>query len=525
MNRNPGWGFRLTLLTCFITVPLWLAYWLITTRYAILDDALIHLHYASMLRQHHFITFDGIQHGFGTSSLLYVSLLAVLRGFFTGPLLVKVVSDISYCCLLGTIFGLIYRFRSNRLSQILLAGLSLCLMSPMGIRWSTDGMETSLTNLAVVCLLIIMRKEQEERPLSILRIPLLVLFGAAIVFLRIELALIVALSALSIFAAKMYSERSWLRALFEASPLPLGAGLALISIRIVMGHFLPDTAVAKSGHALSIGPLIGITRVLGSSMLFGFGTALCWVLSLFFLLRRIIRSKEQVRQRLLLSGIENSAIFILAALSCLRGQSIQGVRYIIWPFIFAVVANASQMPPASTSDPAHASLGPGEKRLIAAFFIVALCLLPLDWHFANRAMNGRSQTFLEMRSGHLSQLFRDKTIVAGDVGFITYFTNGRTCDLSGLVGGRAMAMLDYSQRVDICARRSPAMMFLTASQIQNMNSAINLNSWSVCGIYDFTNVESNDRHYLIVPSASSKTVCRVLRFTPETVLSVVPSSS
>ena len=146
-------------LPVFIVIILvWLSFWLVLRRHAFLDDTLIHLHYADMLHRHHFITFDGIHHGFGTSSLLYVSLLAFLRGFFASSLLPKVVSDTAYLILIGVVLALFVKFRENRLSQLLLAELCICLLSPMGIRWLTDGMETSLTILSVVLLAIIRQR-------------------------------------------------------------------------------------------------------------------------------------------------------------------------------------------------------------------------------------------------------------------------------------------------------------------------------------------------------------------------------
>jgi hypothetical protein len=144
--------FSLFFPAAFIAVLGWLGYWLTKTRYALLDDALIHLHYADLLHRDHYITFDGIHHSFGTSSLLYVGLLAFLRGFFTGPLLPKAVSDLSYLALVFTVFWLIFRMRQKPVSQLLLAEMLVCLLSPTGIRWLTGGMETSLTNLFVVAL-------------------------------------------------------------------------------------------------------------------------------------------------------------------------------------------------------------------------------------------------------------------------------------------------------------------------------------------------------------------------------------
>lgn len=501
----------------------WLSYWLFTTRHALLDDALIHLHYADMLHRHHFITYDGIHHGFGTSSLLYVALLAFLRGFFTSPLVPKAVSDLSYLVLIGLVVSLIFRLNKSVLAQLLLAELTVCLVSPMGIRWLTDGMETSLTCVFVVLLAIVVAKVKEQgmgRGGAIL----LVLFGAALIFLRIELALIVALSCLSILVVKVSQRQSPLRAAIEASPLAIGTVLAMLVIRIMMGDFLPDTALAKSSHHISVQPLTASLQVLGSSLLLGIGSALCWAQSVFLVMRRIIRSGQDVRIRLLTLTLENCAIFIVIGLSCLRGQAIQGVRYVLWPFLFGIVANALRIASDRAEEAATPRMDPTEKGLLAAFLTLCLILLPIDWRLASHAMRGRSLTFDEMRSAHLGRLFDDKTIVASDVGFITYFSNGRTCDLAGLVNGKAMASLTSDQRIAYCAQQSPAMLFLTSGQVHRMESAMNLTDWTVCGVFDFTNVHSNDRHYLIVPPKDGEEVCRTLDFPSKTVADLVPAS-
>ena len=381
-------------LPVFIVIILvWLSFWLVLRRHAFLDDTLIHLHYADMLHRHHFITFDGIHHGFGTSSLLYVSLLAFLRGFFASPLLPKVVSDTAYLILIGVVLALFVKFRENRLSQLLLAELCICLLSPMGIRWLTDGMETSLTILSVVLLAIITGKEQEDRPRSGGRFLLLAVFGAALVFLRIELALLVALSCLSILVVKASKQQGLVRAALEASPLAIGAVLAMVAVRILMGSLLPDTALAKSSHRISIEPLILTLQVLASSLILGVGAALCWAQSLLLAARRIIRSGRQVQTQLFCLALENCAIFIVVGLSCLRGQAIQGVRYVIWPFVFGIVANASRLASDRAEQVPVPRLDMTEKGLVTAFVVLCLIVLPLDWRLASHAMLGRSATF------------------------------------------------------------------------------------------------------------------------------------
>lgn len=249
--------------------------------------------------------------------------------------------DFSYLALLFTVFWLIFRMRQKPVSQLLLAEMLVCLLSPMGIRWLTDGMETSLTNLFVVALALVVKSEQISTVQRWSRHLLLVIFGAAIVYLRIELALIIALACASIAISKL--ERTGpVSAVAEASPLALGGLLALLSIRASLGHFLPDTALAKSGHA-SLSPLFATMQVFGSAVLLGFGCVLAWASSWILSLRRILSYSHHRATSLLISVLENCPLFIIVALSCLRGQRIQGVRYVIWPLIFGIIANAVQI--------------------------------------------------------------------------------------------------------------------------------------------------------------------------------------
>ncbi|MBV8632227.1 MAG: hypothetical protein JOZ83_14965 [Silvibacterium sp.] len=505
-------------------IVVWISYWFFESRYALLDDTLIHLHYADMLYRYHFITFDGVQRGFGTSSLLYVSLLAFLRSFFSSALLAKAVSDVAYIGLIAAVLFEFIRLKRSPLSQLLLAELAVCLLSPMGIRWLSDGMETSLTNLAVVLLAVISHKEQQETRLSGIRFILLVLFGATLVFLRVELALILALCCVSILVAHLVAARNFVKAAINASPLAIGGVLAMIAIRLVMGSLLPDTALAKSARHFSFDPLRLTLQVMSSSLLLGLGTLACWIQSVFLSLRKILRTGRPLQPQLAGLLCENCAIFVVVGLSCLRGQVIQGVRYVIWPLVFGIIANALRMGTAPEPKRGTAAIDLTEKRLAQAFFLACLCILPIDWKLASHAMQGRSQTFLELRAANLGRMFAEKTIVASDVGYITYFTNGRMCDLAGLVNGRAMAAMTSDQRVAYCASRSPAMAFLTLGQIRRVDSAMGLNNWAVCGIFDFTNVRTDDRHYLIVPPQNADEVCHTLGFRPKTVAELVPPS-
>src|SRR5579875_1375378 len=82
----------------------WLLVWIELSWPYSLDDALIHLRYADHLLHQHRITYDGVHDSFGTSSLLYVSLLAALRPWWTSPLLPRVISSVAYILLYTGLF-------------------------------------------------------------------------------------------------------------------------------------------------------------------------------------------------------------------------------------------------------------------------------------------------------------------------------------------------------------------------------------------------------------------------------------
>ena len=107
-----------------IAIPLlalWLLGWIFLSWPAIQDDALIHLRYADNLVRYHFITYDGGHPNYGVSSLLYVYLLASLRGLTSSPTLPRLVSS---CIHLLLYTGLIFLFlravpRESHLARLL----------------------------------------------------------------------------------------------------------------------------------------------------------------------------------------------------------------------------------------------------------------------------------------------------------------------------------------------------------------------------------------------------------------------
>src|SRR5579875_1939779 len=82
---------------------IWLVGWMVLAWSGIQDDALIHLRYAENLLRTHRISYDGVHANYGTSSLLYVYLLAFFCLFTQSPNLPKVLS----CCVhLALVLGM-----------------------------------------------------------------------------------------------------------------------------------------------------------------------------------------------------------------------------------------------------------------------------------------------------------------------------------------------------------------------------------------------------------------------------------
>lgn len=432
----------------------WAAALTVAARHAMLDDALIHLRYASVLHDKHFISYDGIHPSYGTSSLLYVAVLALLRALTISPLLPKVVSVIAYAVLLSIAFRL---SRANRLA----VALTIVLVSPMAVRWLTDGMETSLVCVFSLALPILLHRRAHP--------VLLAVIAAAICVLRVELGLLVGIGVLLMLAL---GER------VRAASLCVGAALGYALVTVLMGHLLPDTAVAKTGLS-HLAVFYEAAFETAASLSFGCGAALLWILS-------AIAAWRAGRRQTLIANLPFPVLILLAAA---RGQQIQGIRYLIWPLLFSTTWNLLA---ASAGWPV---LGPRLKYAAIAAVAVAWAFeLPI----ALRIDRGRSQTFTEMRSSHLDRLRGEGA--AADVGFIGYFSQAPICDAKGLVNGRAAAAMTGDERVRACIASHPAFLFATGEQLAALSSFSQFHrpDWLECGSVTFQNVGGQDRHWLLV---------------------------
>ncbi len=483
-------------------VALWLTAWLFATRHAMLDDCLIHLRYAANLHRLHMITYDGAHASFGTSSLMYLAILSVLSGIFSSPLLPKILSDTFYVLLIVLMVRRTLRSRGSSVGLGISAGLLCCLLAPMGVRWLSDGMETSLVVLLMVLMAAATEDSMYEQHMAGWKYLLLAFFGAFVVLTRIELASEIALASIVIMISQLQLRRGLVKSVVTASPMALGAVCAVCWIYLYFHTLLPDTALAKRGTR-SIEVIFSVAHVLASSILLGLGPLVLWIASAVFLLRRILRDNA-ARQKMLVWIAGNAGFPVLLLLSYQRGQAIQGVRYVLWALVFSILWNVSELERARESRPLLSRRQ--VHWMAAAGVVLLLVMLPVDWRFAWKSMAGRSVTFEAMRAANLTD-FAGQTVIAGDVGFIGYFSRGDVCDIDGLVNGREAAKAAPEARLQRCAARRPEMLFLTSSQTAVFSGILDLKQWTVCRHFDFVNVFSQDRHYLMVPAAKAQQEC------------------
>jgi hypothetical protein len=419
-----------------------------------LDDTFIHLRYAQILHDKHFISFDGIHRTYGASSLLYVGVLALLRSATQSPMLPKVVSLAAYAGLLVVAYLIA---RLNRLGFALI----LVLVSPFAVRWLTDGMETSLACLVAVGFSILL-----YRPASPLALGSMALILS---LLRVDLTLLVAFGVILSIDRKEWS---------RAVSLCIGSGLSLAFIQFTMGHLLPDTAVAKEGVPF-LSVMITAAHEVAATFSFGLGIILIWVVS-------AVSAWRVDRRSALICNLPFPVLLLLAAV---KGQQIHGIRYLIWGLLFSIVWNL--MLARAVPAPRPIFLAAAACALIACWIVEVPIVLRVD--------RGRSESLAMLERSHLDQLHGEG--LAGDVGYIGYFSEAPICDMNGLINGRAAAQMTYDQRSEACVAAQPSFLFVSKLQADYLDSMFHMNSetdWLNCGWVDFTNVGSVDRHFLLV---------------------------
>jgi hypothetical protein len=497
--------------TVVLLMAAWLVVCIVFTWASILDDALIHLRYADNLLRTHHITYDGIHPNYGTSSLLYVSLLALLRSFITSPNLPRGVSSVVHLLLFFGMAVLLARSIPRQSSRVRLLGLLLLLLLvvPSAIRWLDDGMETGLVLCFTSLIGWLTFRESQQTATSARTYSGLILLGFFTVMLRTELALLgaIAFAILSFKTASTDSRprsfRTWCKAALASSHFLVGNLLAMALIVLKMHALLPDTAVAKAhGNGSLYKTLAAATHAIGGGLSFGVGMLLLWLLTLFFLLHL-----RRVSFPLLFA---NASFPLTLCLAGLRGQEIQGIRYLVWTLLFSILWNIFELAAAVPSSPRIEQDAPGR---VLSYALLALILIaqPLEFWLVYPILHDSAKLMAMIPHRHLDVL-QGKLGVASDVGIIGYFTKANICDPGGLIDGREFARLTPHQRNVACAAQKPDFLYLDLNELGTFNVFMPFANWQVCGEYEISGLRFKDTHYLIVPPSTAAQICRETSF-------------
>jgi hypothetical protein len=502
-----------------ILLAIWLLVWLRLSWPAVQDDAFIHLRYAVNLLGDHMISYDGVHPDYGTSSLLYVWLLAGLRALFQSPVLPRAVSSMFHVALfagLALVFPRTLR-SAPRLAWAFALLLMTILVMPMAVRWLDDGMETSLTLCLVSLLVFSISRLGHGQGISKRSFAWLFTLGLVATLARVEFLLLMTVASLTLFFARYESAapdglRARLRLLASCAAPLFGSVVAAGVIYLSMHALIPDTAIAKAdARAPWMSTLHATISVFVSAMSMGVILVLFWLLTA----AGVVVYKRRVSLSMLAA---NSPFPVVLALAIHRGQQVQGVRYFVWTLIFPILWNILEL----RWNEAEPRRLPAHLLKFAAYSVVCLLVIaaPIESVLLHREFRAREHSLAEFRSQHLERLSSLK-LVAFDVGYIGYFTQSSLCDMAGLVNGRASAALPFEDRVKVCAAEHPHYAFVSGFSLWELGKDLDLKGWSICSEYDFANLRAPDLHYLIASPEATAEVCRAAGETPrplETIL-------
>jgi len=448
-------------------------------RHFLLDDALIHVRAADLLLQAGFPTFDGATRSFADSSPLFLLLTALGRSIGGSFYVAKILSLAAYGGLITLLLAAAWRERHPLARAVVLALLALAL-SPFGVKWLTDGMETSLAVLLVLPLAATLACDRQ-------RILGSGGWAALCVLVRPEL---VAVVAVIVVGQVVRSHRR------QALAAALGGVVALAVLHGVFGDFWSDAAVAKLRYDYSLAEFLALlASIAAGAGVLGVGLALAWLGLLAVTMRRLPR-RDPTAHALLLG--ELSFLPVLLAIA-VRGQAVEGIRPLL-PFLaFALACGTLLVRRCVPARPLRAPLMlPLAAVLVGAWTVDAIAF--------ERIVRMQAQSMEAMRARDWSGL-RGHTGVAWDVGYLAYFTQSPVCDAQGLINGPDFARLSLPDRLRHCAEVAD-FAFVDPPRFRILATALDMTGWRVCDHFDFAHRKGPVNVYLLVaPGLANAALC------------------
>ncbi|MBS0524538.1 MAG: hypothetical protein JSS04_13000 [Proteobacteria bacterium] len=438
----------------------------VVARGFLLDDALIHVRSADLLLRAGFPTADGVTRSFADSSPLFLLLTAAGLALGGSFYVTKLLSLAAFGGLVAALVATAWRERHTQ-AQAIVVALLVLVLSPFGVKWLTDGMETGLAVLLALLLASTLDGER-HRPVGAGMIALLC------VLVRPELAALVAVTAVG---QVLRSNRRL------GMATTLGGLAAVAALYGIFGGFWPDAAVAKVRYGYSPAEFLELlASVVAGAGLVGIGLVLAWLGSSAITIRAAWRT-----DRALLLG-QLSLLLVLVAIA-VRGQAVEGIRPML-PFLaFSLACSVALVRRCLPARPIGA-------RMLLPLAAAAVGIWTVDAFAFDRIVRVQAQSMEAMRTHDWSAL-RGHTGVAWDVGYLAYFSGAPVCDAQGLINGPDFARLSLPERLRHCARVAD-FAFVDPPRFHILTTALDMRGWRVCGRFDFAHRTGPVNVYLIV---------------------------
>lgn len=457
-----------------LAAAIWVGAWLAISYGGLLDDALIYQRFAEASRDAGFPTYDGVTAGYGPTSLLFFALVTGATFISSSYLTTQIVSMVCYVACLAWI-----AFVAARHGSPIAKALGLVMLTPMAVRWLTNGMETSLATL--LCLMagwVAGSVDARRQP----PVPFVVVLAAATLLVRPELGIV--LVAVAVARALLEASRTKSAALVGA--VAAGASIAAGIMLLVFHTIVPDAVAAKAGGGTSIARGIqALAETHASAGTFGMGLLLVYLASAAaggWAVRVERRDAAALAVALM-------PLIIVFGIVLGRGHALDGFRYLVPFYAFSIAFVASWLPAPHVPSVPRALV-----YLAVASFMVGIVIESRIVIDVQRSAAGMLR---QMASEELDRL-SGETGVAFDVGFVGYFTRADVCDGAGLVGGAEHARKSMDARLQVCAARHPRFVFVTEDQKQTLVDYIDLGDWRTCSIYTRRNAFSSVTHSLLL---------------------------
>ena len=498
------WKIYILLICLFIAI-----YGLILTQNHFLDDTFIHLRIASNILEKGFYSFNGIERDFSTSSPLYTGILSLGLSFWDSPYLAKFINIFAFILIFILVSAKLIKSKDLEafITSIFLIGIS----SPLGIRWLTDGMESSIVMLCSLCssyFLISFFSLKNFRN-GVAYSFLISIFFFSSILLRIEFSFLLFWFSISFLISKFLSKEDLNIKIIINKFLPLFLSIicAFGFIYFVFGSFTPDTSIAKSGLNYSFYFLFkNIARAHISASIFGLSLLINWLLSIYLLFGNSKKIKnDNTKFYYFIGFFMNLSFPVMISLIFFKGQMIQGIRYFIFIESFLISFNLFVYKKSINNNFLRTNYPHNHSKEIKKYIsILFLCLTisPLFWNdfsVLKKISSGRSETFLKFSRKDFSCL-NNSNLLAWDVGMIGYYSKSKILDPNGLVNGRKIAKLDKNIRLEnLLNKREINYAFVNRSQIQELESYLDFSDWEEIDTYKFPNFkkDSEDIHYLL----------------------------